>query len=84
MCYTLLMNWLVFIIAWLIAPALVIAVAYIFAALLGFTFVLMLFLCAFSLFGYLVYKIIWWIRLTQNPIHKTNRKYLKGRLSYLP
>ena len=78
------MNWLPFIIAWLIAPTLVIAVAYIFAIMLGLTFVGLIVLSIVSLTVYIAFKIVQHIRQSQNPLHTTNRKYLKGRLLHLP
>lgn len=78
------MNWLPFIIAYLIAPTLVIAAAYIFAAMLGLTFTAMLVLSTVFLSGYIIFKLISSARASQNPIHKANRKYLKGRLIHLP
>jgi ABC-type siderophore export system fused ATPase/permease subunit len=78
------MQLLPFIVAYLIAPTLVIVVAYIFAAMLGLTVVAMIILCAVSLAGYIVFKVLGAVRDSQNPIHKTNKKYLKGRLLHLP
>jgi hypothetical protein len=78
------MYWLPFIIAYLIAPTLVIVAAYIFAAMLGLTFAAMLVLSAVFLIVYIIFKLVFSIRASQNPIHKTNKKYLKGRLLHLP
>jgi predicted PurR-regulated permease PerM len=82
------MNWLPFIIAYLIAPTLVIVVAYMFAAMLGLTVTVLIILGVIFFIGFTFFKTIQCgvqhIKQSRNPIHKTNIKYLKERLLHLP
>ncbi|WP_333654679.1 hypothetical protein [Dissulfurispira sp.] len=82
------MNWLPFIIAYLIAPTLVIVVAYIFVAMLGIAITGLIILGIVFIIVITMLKIIQCvaqhIKQARNPIRRTNIKYLKGRLLHLP
>jgi membrane protein implicated in regulation of membrane protease activity len=78
------MYWLLFIAAYLIAPTLVTVAVFLTAAFMGFTLALLATITSVCLIAFAVIKMIEFIKKKQNPIHKTNRKYLKGRLNYLP